>query len=64
MDTALKNNSNNNFHSSSSRFVYLVELFFAPLGGILPTLNIGTFTSGQCWGIIRMTLVFLSWFLF
>jgi len=41
----------------------LVELFFAPLGGILPALNIGTFTSGQWWGIIGMTLVFLAWFL-
>ncbi len=41
----------------------LVELFFG-LTGILPALNIGTFTSGQWWGIIGMALVFLSWFLF
>jgi hypothetical protein len=41
----------------------LVELFFG-LTGILPALNIGTFTSDQWWGIIGMTLVFLSWFLF
>jgi hypothetical protein len=41
----------------------LVELFFG-LTGILPALNIGTFTSNQWWGIIGMALVFLSWFLF
>lgn len=41
----------------------LVELFFG-LTGILPALNIGTFTSDQWWGIIALTLVFLSWFLF
>jgi hypothetical protein len=40
----------------------LIELFFGLLG-ILPALNIGTFTSGQWWGIIGMTLVFLAWFL-
>lgn len=41
----------------------LVELFFG-LTGILPALNIGTFSSNQWWGIIGMTLVFLAWFLF
>lgn len=41
----------------------LIELFFG-LTGILPALNIGTFSSNQWWGIIGMTLVFLSWFLF
>ena len=41
----------------------LIELFF-DLIGILPALNIGTFSSDQWWGIIGMAAVFLSWFLF
>ena len=41
---------------------FLIEIIFG-LTGILPALNIGTFTSDQWYGIIGMTCVFLAWFL-
>ncbi|MHA1914545.1 MAG: hypothetical protein ACW986_15055 [Promethearchaeota archaeon] len=36
---------------------------FVVFGGILPTLTLGTLTSGETWAVIGLILVFLAWFL-